>query len=58
MGLTPVGFAMLHISDLNAEAAGKPLLNGLALTANASETHAIMGPAVAAKSMLGEREPR
>ncbi len=35
---------MLQINNLSATVADKPILNGLSLTINAGEVHAIMGP--------------
>jgi Fe-S cluster assembly ATP-binding protein len=46
------GTPMLEITDLHVEIDGKPIINGVNLTVNQGEIHALMGPNGSGKSTL------
>jgi Fe-S cluster assembly ATP-binding protein len=48
---------MLKIENLHAKVDGKPILNGISLTLNAGEIHAIMGPNGSGNSRLHHGRP-
>lgn len=49
---------MLKIESFHAEVNGKPILQGLTLTVNVGEAHAMVGPNGAGESTLGKAERR